>query len=329
MAHLNRPVLSRRRVVQAGLLVGLGSALPAAAVQAANAAASGTARLLTKPIPSTGEQLPVIGIGTTQFGGTDAAAVRAILARMYELGGTLIDTARAYKGSETHIGRALRESNLRSKMFLATKFNARGVVGGESPDIDSSAEQTGLQTFERSLQELQTDKVDLLMAHWLGSVDTLMPVMLDLKKAGRVRYIGITNFLPALQPQLAQFMRKYPLDFVQTDYRLNDRSAEKEIFPLALERKVAIVASVPFGGRSDLLFRQIGERKLPDWAAEFDAATWGQFFLKYVVSHPAVTCAIPGSNDIAHVEDNMAAGRGRMPDAAMRKRMEAFWEGKA
>jgi aryl-alcohol dehydrogenase-like predicted oxidoreductase len=247
---------------------------------------------------------------------------------MHELGGTVIDTARAYPGSEANIGRALKESNLRSSMFISTKFNAAGVVGGESPDIDRSAEKSGLETFEQSLHELQTAKVDLLMAHWLGSVDPLMAVMLDLKKAGRVRYIGITNFLPALQPQLAQYMRKYPLDFVQVDYRLNDRSAEKEIFPLARERRVAIMASVPFGGKSDLMFRQIGDRKLPGWAADFDAATWGQFFLKYVVSHPDVTCAIPGSNDIAHVEDNLAAGRGRMPDAAMRKKMEGFWEGR-
>jgi aryl-alcohol dehydrogenase-like predicted oxidoreductase len=315
---------SRRELLQAGAVVGIGSLLPAFACQAAAPAGS---QHLTKPIPSTGEPLPVIGIGTTQFGTTDPVVLKSILRRMHELGGTLIDTAGRYPGSEQSIGVALQELQLRPKMFISTKFNAAGVKGGAEPDKEDTETTSGLATFERSLLRLRTSKVDLLMAHWLGSVEPLMPVMLDLKKAGRVRYIGITNFIPELQPQLARLMRKYPLDFVQVDYRLNDRSAEKEIFPLALERKVAVMAAVPFGGRTDQLFRQIGGRKLPAWAAEFDATTWAQFFLKYVVSHPAVTCAVPGSNDIAHVEDNLAAGRGRMPDAALRKRMEQFWTG--
>lgn len=325
--------VSRREVMQAGLLAGLGITLFGCATSSSPLLNSAGQRIITKAIPSTGERIPVIGIGTTQFGRTEPNVVRDVLKRMHEMGGTVIDTAGLYPGSEAAIGPALSDLKLRSKMFLATKFNAAGVVDQGVPPppgvVLFKDETNGLATFERSLQRLQTDKVDLLMAHWLDSVDPLMPVMLDLKKAGRVRYIGITNNLPELQPRLAAFMRKYPLDFVQVQYRLNDRSAEQEILPIALERGIAIMAAVPFGGARDLLFSQIRNRQLPEWAAEFDAKTWGQFFLKYVVSHPAVTCAIPGSNDVAHIEDNQAAGLGRLPDAAMRKKIEDFWAGRA
>jgi aryl-alcohol dehydrogenase-like predicted oxidoreductase len=326
MQQPDSPDFSRRLLVQTGLIAGISATLPGCAATRPSERSS-RLQLITKAIPSTGEKLPVIGIGASQFGEGDPQVERDVVTRMYELGGTVIDTAGRYTGSEVSIGNALQESNLRAKMFISTKFNAQGVL---DQGVPTNAEmrrddKNGLDSFERSLQRLHTDKIDLLMSHWIGSVEPLMPVMLDLKKAGRVRYIGISNFLPELQPRVAEYMRKYPLDFVQVQYRLNDRSAEQEIFPLALERKVAVMVAAPFGGARDLLFRQIGNRQLPQWTEAIGVKTWGQFFLKYVVSHPVVTCAIPGTNDIKHLEDNQAAGFGRLPDATLRKRMEEFW----
>jgi aryl-alcohol dehydrogenase-like predicted oxidoreductase len=156
-----------------------------------------------------------------------------------------------------------------------------------------------------------------------------MPLLLDLKKAGRVRYIGITTVKPGQHPRIARFMREYPLDFVQVEYSLDDRSAEEEVLPLALERKIAVMAALPFGGDQNGLFSKVGNRHLPEWAADFNIASWGQLFLKYVVSHPAVTCAIPGSTKVSHLVDNQAAGLGRLPDAATRGKIEAFWKAKA
>jgi aryl-alcohol dehydrogenase-like predicted oxidoreductase len=248
--------------------------------------------------------------------------LRAVLKRMHELGGTLIDTAASYGESEGVIGRALAELKIRDQMFISTKFNAagRGFGGGGL---------SGRQSFERSLQSLQTGKIDVLEVHRLEGLDELMPVMQEYKKAGKIRYLGVTTASNAEHEQIAALMRKYPLDFIQIDYSLANRAAAAVVFPLAIERKVAVMIAVPLGGRRATLFQEVGARALPPWAADFNATTWAQFFLKYVVSHPAVTCAIPGSTKLDHLEDNQQAGRGRLPDAAERKRMEQFWDAQA
>jgi aryl-alcohol dehydrogenase-like predicted oxidoreductase len=276
----------------------------------------------------------VIGIGTEVFGKTDPAVLRNVLQHVHEQGGSVLDTAALYPGSEELIGSTLQALNLRSKMFIATKVNAEGVTQGGPPPppgvvVLPNDPVRGMASVTRSLQRLKIDQIDLLQAHWIDSIDPLMPMLLELKRAGRVRYIGATNSLPALQPKLAPYLRKYRLDFVQVEYRLNDRSAEKEILPLALEHGAAVMVARPFGVRQNSLFAQIGNRQLPPWALEFGIKSWAQFFLKYAVSHPAVTCAIPGSNDVTHVDDNQAAGQGHLPDAAMRKRMEDFWNASA
>ena len=260
-----------------------------------------------------------MGIGTNQFGRIPYDDVRSILQRLHELGGTVIDTAALYGDSEVQIGKALSELGLASKMFIATKLNApAGAASGRtSEDIG------GVQSFERSLQRLH--KVDLLFIHFVDSVESMMPVVADLKKQGRVRYIGITSIRSAEYPQIIEYMRKYPLDFLQVNYSLGDRSAEAAVLPLAQERGMAVMAAVPLGGGRNLLINQVDGRSLPAWATEFGIATWSQFFLKYAVSYPAVTCAIPGSSKLAHLEDNQSAGRGRLPDAAMRRKMEDFW----
>lgn len=157
----------------------------------------------------------------------------------------------------------------------------------------------------------------------------MMPVLMDLKKKGRVRYTGITSIRSSEYPQLLEHLRRYPMDFVQVNYSLGDRAVESEILPLAVQRRIAVMAAVPLGGGRNSLLRQVGERKLPAWAADFGIASWGQFFLKYVVSHPAITCAIPGSSKLEHLEDNQAASRGRLPDAATRRKMEELWDAKA
>ncbi len=277
-------------------------------------AGDGLGPLITKPIPATGEKLPVIGIGTNQFGRMPYGDVRAILQRMHQLGGTVIDTAALYGESEVQIGKALTELNLTSKTFIATKLNA---PGGPGDGVG------GLSSFERSVQRLQ--KVDLLFIHFVDSVEAMMPVVTDLKKQGKVRYIGITSIRSSQYPQVLECLRKYPMDFLQVNYSLGDRSAENEILPLAQERKIAVMAAVPLGGGRNLLIKQAGDRPLPSWAAQFGIASWSQFLLKYVVSHPAINCAIPGSSKLEHLEDNQEAGHGHLPDAEARRKMEAFW----
>jgi aryl-alcohol dehydrogenase-like predicted oxidoreductase len=307
------PVLrcSRRQVIEAGLLTALAAALPPAL-----RAAEGKAPLIMKSIPSSGQTIPVIGVGTNHFGRTPFEDVRSILKRMYELGGTVIDTAAGYGESEVQIGKALGELGLTQKMFIATKLSAPGAMG-----------PGGTESFERSVQRLQ--KVDLLFVHHIDSVESMMPLVTDLKRQGRVRYVGITSIRSGEYAQLLEYLRKYPMDFVQVNYSLGDRAVEAEILPLAAERKIAVMAAVPLGGGRNLLIKQVGDRKLPPWAADFGITSWGQFFLKYVVSHPAITCAIPGSSKLEHLEDNQAAGRGRLPDAATRTKMEQFWAAKA
>lgn len=310
--------LSRRELMQLAALAGLGAALPRWS-WAADAAA---APLITRRIPSTGEVLPVMGIGTNRFGRLTDAEARGLLRRMHELGGTVIDTAALYGESEAVIGRALKALGLRNQMFLATKFNAPGVSFGPlRPDG-----VYGMESFERSLKRLRTDRVDLLMAHFIGSVEPLMPTLLGLKKAGRTRYIGITSVIPEQHAQLIEYMKKYPIDFVQVDYSLGSRSSARDVFPAAVERRIATMIAVPFGGGWNSLFRQVAGRQLPPWSAEIGVTGWSQLFLKYVIAHPAVTCVIPGSTDLAHLEDNQAAGHGAVLKPEQALRIEAFWD---
>jgi aryl-alcohol dehydrogenase-like predicted oxidoreductase len=185
---------------------------------------------------------------------------------------------------------------------------------------------SGQESIDLSLQRLKT--VDLMFIHSIASVESMMPLLQDLKKRGRVRYIGITNVpRPQQYPRLAEYMRKYPVDFVQIAYSMGERDAEQEILPLAQERKIAVMAAHPLGRNS--LLKDVVGRKLPDWAAEYDIASWAQFLLKYAVSHPAVTCAIPGTTKMEHLVDDLGAGHGRLPDVAARKKMEEIWAAKA
>jgi aryl-alcohol dehydrogenase-like predicted oxidoreductase len=316
MSDYGNSKLTRRSLLQASALAGAGLALSKSILAADTAALP----LITKAIPSTGEKIPVIGIGTNSFRDANYEEMRAILNRMHELGGSLVDTAASYGESEGVIGRALAELGTRDKMFISTKFNAAGKGFGPKDSVG------GKESFERSLERLKTKSVDLLEVHRLDGLDELMPVMQEYKQAGQIRYLGVTTFRNEEHDRMVDAMHKYPMDFIQIDYSLANRSAAEKVFPLAMERKVAVMINVPLGGRRGSLFQEVGDRKLPKWAADFNATTWSQFFLKYVVSHPAVTCAIPGSTKLSHLEDNQAAGRGRLPSPAERKRMEEFWD---
>src|SRR5690606_2130265 len=306
--------MTRRELLKAGALVGMSSllSLPTRAAEAHR-------ELITRPVPATGERLPVIGLGTNNYsvtGAAELAARREVLDQMWRLGGTVIDTAPAYGRSEEVIGELLEELGHRERYFLATKATA--------PNDDVAAAEAMIET---SFRRLRTNKIDLLQVHSLTGLDALMPVLQELKAAKRIRYLGATTSSAAQHAAMADAMRKYQLDFVQLNYSIDDREAAAEPLPLAQERGTAVLVNLPFGGRrGSNLFARVRGKQVPEWAREFGATTWAQFFLKYVISHPAVTCAIPGTTKLSHLKDNQAAGRGALPDAAMRKRMEAFWD---
>jgi aryl-alcohol dehydrogenase-like predicted oxidoreductase len=305
--------ISRREAVCAGLSACLGVGY----LRLSQAAESPSAKpLITKTIPSSGEKVPAIGLGTDSFQASESDAIRDEIKRMNELGGSVIDTAAAYGDSEALIGAALGTLGIRNQMFLATKLTADGFFGGGGG---------GEASFNRSLERLKTQRIDLLQVHNLNGVDTLIPLLQQWKKAGKIRYLGVTTSRGSQHGDIVAAIRKYPLDFIQVDYSIANRDAAASVLPIALERRVAVLANLPLARAR--LIGQAGERKLPDWAADIDVASWGQFFLKYVISHPAVTCAIPGSTKVAHLEDNQAAARGRLPDAATRLKMEQFWDG--
>lgn len=277
------------------------------------------APLMTKPVPSTGERLAPIGLGTNNYSPTtpeERAARREVVAGLTAAGASVIDTAPAYRQSEEVLGELMADIGNRKQVFLATKVTA--------PEGDVAK---GVAMIEESKRRLKTDVFDLLQIHSLNGVDVLFPHLEELKKKGEVRYIGITTSSASQHAQMVELINSQPLDFVQVNYSVSNRAAADSVLPAALAKRVGVLVNLPFGGRRDgNLFQRVSGRPLPDWAAEIDVRSWGQFFLKYVVSHAAVTVAIPGMTKIGHLEDNLQALRGRMPDAAMRARMEKYWD---
>ena len=306
-------LIDRRAAIQLALASGLVTSLGGAnALFAADA-------LLHRRIPSSGERLPVIGVGTNNYSPTtpeERAARRAVLERLTGSGLRVIDTAPLYRESERVIGELLAEIGNRPKAFLATKVTA-----------PNKTREEGLASMEESMRRLRTDFIELMQVHNLIGTEVLLPLIREWIAAKRIRYVGVTTSRDEQYPEIVRLMRAESLDFIQVDYSLGNRGAAEQILPLAAERGIAVLINLPFGGRRDgNLFSRVRGQSLPSWAAEFDARSWGQFFLKYVLSHPAVTCAIPGMTKIANLDDNLGAARGRLPDAAMRKRMEEFWD---
>jgi len=305
--------VSRRDAVKWGLLAGLAGAV----VRGAGGAAAPPGAVITKSIPATGERLPVIGIGTNSFSESALAELRNVLARFSALGAMMIDTAASYGQSEQVIGKLLAELKLRDRVFLASKLTDGGGFGGQPG---------GRESFERSLQRLQTDHLDLLYVHNMNGTDRLIGDLQAWKQAKKLRYIGISTSNDGAHATMVEQMKKFPIDVVQVNYGLGGRDAAANVLPLALERKIAVVANVPLGGRGGRNLQAVQGKPLPDFAGELGCTSWAQVMLKYVVSHPAVTCVIAGSTKTTHVEDNQQAGRGVLPDATQRRRIEQYWD---
>jgi aryl-alcohol dehydrogenase-like predicted oxidoreductase len=314
MSDSRKPVTTRRDAVKLGLFSGL-TALTAGGLR--NAFAADTASpLLTRVIPSTGEKLPCVGIGTNSFALADVPNLQVVLKRMYELGGTFIDSAASYKESEAATGAALEAMKMRDKFFISTKISSGAKIMGDLG---------GEKSFERSLERLKTNRLDLLLVHNMLGTDELMPRLLDWKKAGKIRYLGVCTSQDSDHPQMVECMKKYPLDFVEVNYSIAKRDSELNVLPLALERKIAVVVNQPFGGKHEENLFLNNTRVLPTWAADIGCTSWSEFLLKFVLGHPAVTTVVPGTTKTEHMESNLHAGRGVMPDAAMRKRMADVW----
>jgi len=293
-------------------LLATGSSL---AISAGFASAS-DAPVTSRAIPSSGEHIPVVGIGTSRFGVGDDLELRAplkeALSKFHELGGSVIDTAPGYRSSETVLGELIRELGFNDDLFMATK-------------VDVEGRDECVARMNRSLDRLNKNPMELMQVHNFIGWEGALPLMQEWKDEGRLRYIGITTSRYRQYDVMEKVMNEYDLDFVQVNYSLaNQRKAAERILPLAADREMAVMVNRPFGGGG--VFKRLSSTKFPDWATDFAAESWGQFLLKYALSHPAVTCAIPGMTKARHVSDNMAAATGRMPDADERARMESFFD---
>jgi diketogulonate reductase-like aldo/keto reductase len=269
----------------------------------------------TRPIPSTGEPLPVVGLGSwiTFNVGNDRAAREAcieVMRAFFETGGRMIDSSPMYGSSQDVIGEGL------------ARIGAARVFAADKVWIGSGAR--GPAQIEESRRRWKISRFDLLQVHNLLAWEEHLPALLAMKAAGRLRYVGITTSEGRRHREIESIMRSQPIDFVQVSYNLLDREAEERILPLARERGIAVIANRPF--RQGALLRELQRHPLPPWAAEIGCDGWAQFALKFIVSHPAVTCAIPATSQVAHVRQNMGAALGRQPDAAMRRRMAAHVE---
>ena len=276
-------------------------------------AAGEVLKMQTRIIPSSGKSLPVIGLGTWQaFDVGASAADRAPLAQVVETlfagGGSIIDSSPMYGKAEGVAGDILDAQKSRDKAFIATKVWTRG-------------RHEGIAQMERSFSLFKTKHIDLMQVHNLVDCDTHLATLKGWKADGRISYLGVTHYTPSAFAELEAVMRREKLDFVQLDYALDDRAAEKTLLPLAAERGIAILVNKPFGGGG--LLRSLKGRPLPDWASETGCSSWAQILLKFVLSNPAVTCAIPGTANPQHMKDNMQAGVGGMPDASLRAKMIA------
>ena len=266
----------------------------------------------TRPIPSSGEPLPVVGLGTYQTFDVDSdpaarAQLKKVLEILAETGRSVLDSSPMYGSSESVAGDLMDQLGLRDRLFVATK-------------VWTSGRAEGIRQMETSFRRLRVKHMDLMQVHNLLDVATHTKTLKDWKAAGRVRYIGITHYTASAYPEVERWLKTGDDDFLQINYSLDEREAERRILPLAREEKVAVIVNRPFGQAS--LFRRVRGKSVPEWAkAELGVESWAQFFLKWIVAHPAVTCVIPGTGKPEHMRDNLAAGTGPLPDAAQRARM--------
>ena len=313
--------LSRREVVKMGLGTGAAMLFPSAGVCAGSRASGGPAgqmpSYLMRTIPSSGERLPAVGMGTRQFSNPSDDLIPTLkeTVRLFAaLGGRVVDTSPSYGRAEGIFGDIIGELGVQDDLFLATKISVRG----------ENQRQVGIDQMENSLTRLHTDMIDLMQVHNIRDFDTQWRNVQEWKERGRVRYAGMTTSSVRQYDAFARLMETEPLDFVQLDYSLGQRRAEERLLPLALDRGIAVLVNLPFGrGR---LFRRVGDRPLPDWAREIDCTSWAQVFLKFIISHPAVTCPIPGTDKPEYVTDNLGAATGNLPDQALRRRIVEYYD---
>jgi diketogulonate reductase-like aldo/keto reductase len=267
--------------------------------------------LITRSIPSSGEKLPVIGLGTWRVfdvgsSSSERAPLEEVLRAFVQRGARVIDSSPMYGRAEEVIGELTTKLGIQSSLFLATK-------------VWTTGKREGIESMERSFARSRTKRIDLMQVHNLVDAKTHLETMREWKNAGRIRYIGVTHYEAGAFPAVERILSEEKLDFLQINYSLMEREAEQRVLPLAQERGVAVIVNRPFGGGD--LFDRARAQKLPDWAAEFDCKSWGQFFLKWIVANPLVTCAIPATGKVSHLEDDLFGGVGRLPDAKMRQRM--------
>jgi len=276
-------------------------------------AADDSPKIRTRPIPSTGEELPIIGLGTYATfdvggGAADRAPLEQVLAEFVAAGGKLVDSSPMYGRSEEVVGDLAAKLALRPKLFMATK-------------VWTTGNEKGIEQMRASMRKMRADPIDLMQVHNLQDVDTHLDTLAGWKKEGRVRYIGVTHYTASAHDDLAKLISSRKVDFVQVNYSATERDADVKLLPMAQERGVAVIANRPFAAGG--LLRRLSGKPLPSFAAEIDCTSWAQLLLKFVVAHPAVTCAIPATSKPDHLRDNMRAGSGRLPDQAMRGKIVA------
>ncbi|AMO38075.1 aldo/keto reductase [Thauera humireducens] len=314
-------MISRRDYLK--LCVATGVALGTKSVPSLAANADKQLALITRAIPASGQRLPAVGLGSSATfaevaGSEDVAAVREVLQALIAHGGRVFDTAPSYGASEAVAGRVAAELGITDQVFWATKLNVAGWGGGRA---DPAAARAQLET---SFQRLGKPVLDLIQVHNLGDVPTQLGLLKELRADGRVRYIGVTTTFPRQYAELEQILAREPVNFIGIDYAIDNRTMEERILPLAQDRGVGVLVYAPFGRTR--LWERVRGHAVPEWAAEFDAHSWAQFFLKFVLSHPAVTVATPATSKARHMIDNLGGALGVLPDADMRRRMIALVE---
>jgi aryl-alcohol dehydrogenase-like predicted oxidoreductase len=310
-------MISRRQYLSACLAAGVSLALAPPRLLAEDAPLA----LARAAIPGSGETIPRVGLGSSASfaqlaGSAERGALGEVLQSFIAHGASVFDTAPSYGASEEVAGQLVQELGLAERFFWATKLNVAG-RGGGAADPDAARAQ-----LETSFRRIGKDPIDLVQVHNMGDPDTQLGLLREYKQAGRIRYLGITTTFANQYEHLERVIRSEPLDFIGIDYAIDNRTMEERILPLAQDKGIAVLVYAPFGRTR--LWQKVREVPLPDWAAEFDAHSWAQFFLKFVLSHPAVTATTPATTRTRHLLDNLGAGVGRFPDAAMRQRMIDF-----
>ena len=306
-------MLTRRDYLKYSAMAGAACAVPSGVL-----AAIESGSIIKRAIPKSGEEIPVVGLGSSATFRTvaqseDVTALQEVLTTLVENGGSVFDTAPGYGASEEVAGRIVQDLGMQDKVFWATKVNVAG-RGGGAADPEAARAQ-----IARSFEYVGKDPIDLIQVHNLGDVPTQMGILKELKAEGRVRYIGVTSTSENRYSDLARAMREEPVDFIGVDYAVDNLASAESILPLAQELGIAVLGYIPFGRTR--LWARVRGREVPEWAAEFGADTWGKFFLKFVIAHPAITCVTPATSKATNMLDNIGAALGELPDAALQKRM--------